>query len=215
MNALMDYIRVLVLVVLMLRVSEMLAPEGEMKSYVRFVCGVLLLLAIISPLVNLVPAIEGSMNSLADGGLAAPAVSGQVLAERGREGAHAQTLALYAERLGAFIAEELRGLSALRSLDLHPEVQLVVRDEGEIEGVKVHLFRHDPEETEADQEGIGMSPVQISAIRIGDQKSTREDEGMTEEIPGDVLGDIIHHLVSRYRLRQDQILVLWGEQSHP
>ncbi len=211
MNALMDYIRVLVLVVLMLRVTEMLAPEGEMKSYVRFICGVLLLLAIISPLVNLVPAIEGSMSSLADGGFAAPSVSGQVLAERGREEAHEQTLALYGERLAAFIAEELRGLSALRNLDLHPEVQLQVRDEGEIEWATVYLFRGDPRETEADEEGIGVSSVRISTIRIGDDRPSQEDEGTADEIPGDVHGEIVNHLVSRYRLRQEEIAVLWGE----
>ncbi|MFO8059151.1 MAG: stage III sporulation protein AF, partial [Bacillota bacterium] len=140
----MEYVRRLVLVVLVLRVTQMLAPEGEMRSYVRFVCGVLLLLAIISPLVGLIPALEGGLDALSGDLSASPSGAGLALAERGRADTRQQAAELYGERLAGQVARELADLPAVRALQLGPEVHIRVQeDSGQIEEMTVRLHAVD------------------------------------------------------------------------
>lgn len=206
MSFIYGYVRRVVMVVLLVRVALMLAPDGELKSYVRFVCGLLLLTAIMSPLVGLVPAIEREVGELPGVvRVTAPSGEGKQLAETAWASTEHLTASLYSEHLADMMATEINGLPILRAGGYWCRVKAEVSPAGEVERVQVMLLDEKVDDREATR-----SPIRVARISIGGEASNEGNESDVEVSP-EVRDAIVGHVVTRYALREEQVAVVWGE----
>ncbi len=207
MSFISEYVKRVVLVVLLVRVALMLAPDGEVKSYVRFVCGLVLLTAIMSPLVGLVPAIEEGVSELPEVLRAdAPPGDGYLLAERAWESTEHLTASLYSERLADMMATEINSLQILRTGEYWCRVKTEASPAGDVERVEVLLLV-----AEMDRKESSRSPIRIPRISIGGEEVSDGGEASDREVPPEVRDEIVGHLTSRYALKEGQVTVVWGE----
>lgn len=205
MTFISDYVRRVILVVLLVRVALMLAPDGEMRSYVRFVCGLLVLTAIMSPLVHLVPAIEEGAGELPEILTAdASTGDGRLLAEAAWESTEHLTASLYGERLAEMMATEINALAAVRAADAWCRVKAEVAAAGDVQRVEVFLMGAQR------AEGQPRSAIRVSLISIGGEASPEEDAS-DREVPPGLRDEIVSHLTVRYSLKDEQVVVMWGE----
>jgi len=109
-SAVLGWVREIVLVVLLGWVLEMLVPRDEFRRYVRLVIGLLVLVAVIRPALNLLGAARPGAFRVGRDAQAADLVERGVSIQKGEEG---KTLALYAQKVGeeaAAVAETVPGV---------------------------------------------------------------------------------------------------------
>ncbi len=207
MSGFFDYIRQVILVALMVQVAQMLVPSGEIRGYVRLVCGLLVLAAVASPLVHLIPQLEGEWDEWE--GVPGVNASEDELEEAARTGVRERedlTASVYAERLSSLIAGEIQMLPGVREADLQVDVAVEVDGTtGELREIRVSLA---PGAGEGSEEGGGRA-VTVDPIRVGDERPGDGEE--TGEVPGELHGEVQEYLRVTYGLQEKQVHLRWME----
>ncbi len=207
MSGFFEYIRQVIFVALMVQVALMLVPDGEIRGYVRLVCGLLVLAAIASPLVRIIPELEDQWRGWDDNPLAV-APGGEEAVRTGAQQREALTETVYGKRLSALIGEEVQGLPGVFEAGLQVEVAVEAdASTGKLHEVRVGLGRTDGGDEEDDRT---HSAVSIAPIRIGD-RDEREPADTEEEVPESLRAEIAGHLRRSYGLDENEIHIFWME----
>lgn len=224
MSGLFTYVRQLILVVFMTQVASLLAPSGEIKPYVKFVCGLLIVLAVISPLSEpgwlKMGAAPGGFELWSTGDMS----EAQFFIEDGETVRQKAVSRVYLERLGRFIASELNGLPALREsvyrVRVHAEAPEIKKEEISadelLHRVTVVLMVDDQvrEEDNLEKTGVGevVTVAPVEPVTVGENSWPRgadnEPKGEEDGIPQTVRASILRHLQHKYGLMADRVQVV-------
>lgn len=152
MGALGEWIRQVVLVLILTGVVELALPAGAVRRYVQVVLGLLVLLAIIRPVLawlnsepaDLVPAWQRALEAAAAGAWAGGGSQGGVndaLLEAARDRTRSLALEVHRQRLVALVREEVRAAAGMEPLAI--DLDLVADPSsprwGAVTGVTIHL----------------------------------------------------------------------------
>lgn len=168
MEAVKEWLRGLVLLVVLASLLELLLPMGSMKRFVRMTMGLLIILGVVRPVVGLLGqelTLDPALLMTEDSRL--PTVD-QIMTEAGRFRARNEQLLLReAEgRLGEELQEAVRRVAG--GHDASVEVRLAAAGDGEyrVEGVKVTL------RPGRELDGTGFGKVQpVAPVRVGERTS--------------------------------------------
>ncbi len=186
MQFLKEWVRGLVMLVLLAGVLEMLVPQNAMKRYVRMVMGLLVVLGVLQPVLQLlgqqVVVDPTGFAQSPDGRL--PSVS-QVMARAAafREKNQRLLLKEASERLGAMAREAARSLEGVA--DAAAEVALEPDGKGGYRVAAVHV-------TVIPDEGAGrlVEPVRpVEPVRIGPDRA--EPDTLASRLPDPVAEELL------------------------
>lgn len=157
------WVRNLAFLVVFVTIAEMLLPAGEMRKFVRFVLGLVLILAIVNPLADLVTQGRWSLSlmpSLLAWRPEAPSTDWEEEAAAVNARGQAAAVAQYQAGLSA----QMRGFLSLRS-DLQPvAVEPRIGADGQVDQIRVHMSE------QAEQPGgsarSGEEPRAARAMRV-------------------------------------------------
>ncbi len=218
MAALSDWIRTLILVVLLASFLEMVLPGGEVRKFVRLVVGLLVVLAVVDPLVRWLPtggawllrptAPRSETTAEIDRWLA----QGQALTQRGAEA----VMSRYRQVVG----QQAASLAALTA-GVPADAQVQLDADGRLVGLQVWLHGEDLEQRSRDLAGGRDTMLPTAPWHEG-----AGGDGLTRAVSGDASGlvsgragreavnqRVRHLLATLYGLAPEQVQVTWSGQE--
>ncbi len=220
MTAVLQYVRRLILVIFMVQVGKLLAPDGDLKPYVNFVCGLLIIMAVIQPLADLVPSVRQMEMKAAVADLAAVGQEDEPPSEalEGRRRTESLTEELFLQHIAQLLSAELQQLEPLRKRDLTVRVRpSLSTDEdqpaAQLTAVDVYVSDVDSDQVaEAQQTDSDIMIEPIPTISLVDDTGSESeapdmDAPPDDEVPAEVREAILQHLHVKYRVDSRQIRI--------
>jgi stage III sporulation protein AF len=193
LTAVADWVRNIILVVLFASFLELLLPASSMQRFVRVIMGLLIMLAILNPVIDLVhyrlmpqpvPAISGRSGNpslAADGGAA-------VVKERNR-----LAVELYKNDLAKQMRAVILAIDGVADAKVAVETQQAdVGRPGAIEKVLVYV-----------QPGLAAADRKVATVTIGEKAAPKP-----EEIKPALKEKIIRAIAELYQLRDGQVEII-------
>lgn len=219
MGGVSEWVRQVILILLLAGIVEMVLPSGGARRYVQLVLGLLVLLAIIRPVLavleaepaDLLPAWERALRE--SGAAAAPALPRDDL-ERARERTQALALEVHRQRLAAVIYDEVVATLGFEPVAIDVDVVTDSRGsrQGTIERIGVRLPGRLPPEVLERSPGA-VRPVE--PVRIGPRSGPATEEGESRPIPpatrNAMAGRLRQALAARLQVEPGAITVSWVE----
>ena len=227
MTAVLEYVRRLILVLFMVQVAKLLAPGGELRPYIRFVCGLLVVAAVIQPLGAVATGVGDSFADITLPAVQVDADEVPAWAQQGQQKSEDISEEIYLHRVGEFITAEVNGLPAVKERGLTAKVLPQSDGQGkmsaELESVVVYLFGEsveDSRETEGqhDQDsGISVVIDTISTINISDDdlitSLDEDEEKAVRKVDREVREQILRHFQDKYRMEAEKIHIIKEEEG--
>ena len=223
MAGLSEWIRQIILVLLLTGVVELALPRGSMRRYVQVVLGLFVLLAIIRPVLawlgsepaNLVPAWQKALQEAAGpGGAGSPAGAGEVAPDlaAARERTRLLALDVHRQRLLAVVREEVRSAAGTEpvAIDLDLVSDPASPRWGAVTAITVHLPGRLPAESRPLPEGgiRPVEPVEIGPVAPGEDTATRP---VPPALRAQLARQVREAVAARLDLNPAAVTVAWVE----
>jgi len=212
MTSFFDYIQRLVLMILVVQVAMMLAPDGEMKGYVRFVCGLIIVSVIISPVVQIIPSLEEDIGALDSEQIGFDSDYSDDMADQGRKQTEELTALLFQDRASVELESEIDSLPEVREAGLYSLVTLEAdTSTGQIKSIDVLLSK---DENTVDDEADEQSLIRIDTIVVSSETEKKDTDHEDAEILSESLrSTVVTHISERHGVSDKKVEVYIKEEN--